>query len=80
MAKLVYIATHGTDDPTKACMPFHFAVNGAIPEGIEAEIVLAGDASLLIQDRTIDAVVPIGMPPLKDLMQTAVDRGVPIHV
>ena len=33
MAKLMYIGTHGPDDPTKACMPFHLAVNGAAEAG-----------------------------------------------
>ena len=33
MAKLIYVATHGPDDPTKACMPIHLAVNGAAEDG-----------------------------------------------
>ena len=80
MARLIYVATHGPDDPTKACMPFHLAVNGAAAAGIDAEINLAGDATLLILDQTIEAVVPVGFPPLKELMQLAVERGVPIYV
>jgi len=80
MARLIYVATHGPDDPTKACMPFHLAVNGATAAGIDAEINLAGDATLLILDQTIEAVVPIGFPPLKELMRLAVERGVPIYV
>jgi len=80
MAKLLYIATHGPDDPTKACMPIHLAVNGALEAGIEAEVNLAGDASLLIQDRYIDSVVPLGFPPLKELMAKARERGVPIYI
>lgn len=80
MAKLLYVATHGPDDPTKACMPFHLAVNGAVAAGFEAEINLAGDATVLIQDQTIESVVPIGFPPLKELVQAAVERGVPIYI
>ena len=80
MAKLLYVATHGPDDPTKACMPFHLAVNGAVPAGIEAEINLAGDAALLIQDVTVNSLTPLGFPPLKDLIQSAVDHNVPIYV
>jgi predicted peroxiredoxin len=80
MAKLLYVATHGPDDPTKACMPFHLAVNGAVPAGIEAEINLAGDATLLIQDLTIEATVPVGFPPLKELIRAAVEHDVPIYV
>ncbi|CAN5168247.1 hypothetical protein BH23CHL1_BH23CHL1_24520 [soil metagenome] len=80
MAALLYVATHGPDDPTKACMPFHLAVNGAAAAGIEAEINLAGDAALLIQDRTINSLVPLGFPPLKDLIRSAVEHNVPIYV
>ncbi|CAN5656802.1 hypothetical protein BH23CHL2_BH23CHL2_33860 [soil metagenome] len=80
MAKLLYVATHGPDDPTKACMPLHLAVNGAVPAGIEAEINLAGDATLLIQDLTIEATVGVGLPPLKDLIRAAIEHDVPIYV
>ncbi|CCF82863.1 hypothetical protein [Nitrolancea hollandica] len=80
MASLVYIATHGPDDPTKACLPFHLAVNGAVPAGIGAAIGLAGDAAVLIQDLIINALVPVGLPPLKELVQSAIQRGVPIYV
>ena len=80
MPRLLYVATHGPDDPTKACMPFHLAVNGAVEAGIEAEINLAGDAAVLIQDHYIDTLVPVGLPPLKELMAKAQARGVTIHV
>ena len=45
MAGLLYVGTHGPDDPTKACIPFHLAVNGAAEAGIDTEINLVGDAS-----------------------------------
>lgn len=80
MTKLLYIATHGPDDPTKACMPIHLAVNGAIEAGIEAEVNLAGDAVLLIQDHSINSVVPVGFPPLKELMARAIERGVKFYI
>jgi predicted peroxiredoxin len=80
MAKLIYVATHGPDDPTKACMPLHLAVNGAAAADIEAEINLAGDAALLIQDPNIESVVPIGFPTLKELFQGAREKGVKVYV
>jgi predicted peroxiredoxin len=80
MATLLYIATHGPDDPTKACMPIHLAVNGAMEAGIEVEINLAGDAAVLIQDRSIETVVPVGFPPLKELMTNAIAKGVRFHI
>jgi len=48
MASLLSIATHGPGDPTKACIPFHLAVNGAAEAGIDAAINLAGDATVPI--------------------------------
>ncbi len=80
MAKLVYVGTHGPDDPTKACIPFHLAVNGAAEAGIEAEINLAGDAAVLIQDQYVNTLLPLGFPPLKELMAKVQERGVRIFV
>jgi predicted peroxiredoxin len=80
MAKLIYVASHGPDDPTKACFPLHLAVNGAAEAGIDAEINLGGDAAVLIQDQYIESVVPLGMPPLRDLMAKARDKRIPIFV
>jgi predicted peroxiredoxin len=80
MSRLLYIATHGPDDPTKACMPIHLAVNGAAEAGIETEINLAGDAAVLIQDQYINTLIPLGFPPLSELMAKAKAKGIPIHV
>jgi predicted peroxiredoxin len=80
MAMLVYLATHGPDDPTKACLPLHLAVNGAAEAGIEAVVGLAGDAAVLIQDDYLNAVVPIGLPPLKELMAKAKEKNVRVLV
>lgn len=79
MAKLVYTSTHGSDDPTRAAFPFILA-NGAREADHEAEVFLAGEAVYLMKDSIMNAVVPVGWPPLKDLMKTAIERGVTIHV
>jgi len=80
MASLFYLATNGPDDPTKACIPFHLAVNGAAEAGFEAAINLAGDAVVLIQDRYIENVTPLGLPPLRELMPKIVEKGIPIYI
>ncbi len=80
MVKLLYIGTHGPDDPTKACMQFHLAVNGAFEAGIEADINLAGDAAVLIQDHHINSVVPVGLPPLRELMEKIKFAGITIYI
>ncbi|MDP9473697.1 MAG: hypothetical protein M3Q71_24055 [Chloroflexota bacterium] len=80
MASLLYIASHGPDDPTKACIPFHLAVNGAAEAGIEATINLMGDAAVLIQDRYIETLTPLGLPPLRDLMVKIREKGIPVYI
>ncbi len=80
MANLLYIASHGPDDPTKACIPFHLAVNGAAEAGIEATINLMGDAAVLIQDRYIETLTPLGLPPLRDLMVKIRETGIPVYI
>ncbi len=80
MAKLLYVGTHGPDDPTKACIPFHLAVNGAVEAGIEAEINLAGDSAVLIQDQYIETLTPVGLPPLRELMAKVQDKGIHVFV
>jgi predicted peroxiredoxin len=80
MASLFYIATHGPDDPTKACIPFHLAVNGAAEAGLEAAINLAGDATVLIQDRYIESLTPLGLPSLRDLMVKIAEKDIPIYI
>ncbi len=80
MANLLYIATHGPDDPTKACIPFHLAVNGAAEAGIEATINLMGDAAVLIQDRYIETLTPLGLPPLRELMAKIREKGISVYI
>ena len=80
MASLFYIATHGPDDPTKACIPFHLAVNGAAEAGIDAAINLVGDATVLVQDRYIETLTPLGLPPLRELMAKVRENGIPIYI
>ncbi|MDP9472386.1 MAG: hypothetical protein M3Q71_17245 [Chloroflexota bacterium] len=80
MANLLYIASHGPDDPTKACIPFHLAVNGAAEAGIEATINLMGDAAVLIQDRYIETLTPLGLPPLRELMTKIRETGIPVYI
>ena len=79
MAKLAFVATHGSEDPTKACFPFLQAKNAA-EAGMEAEISLLGDAVVLIKDAVINSVIPVGWPPLKELFAAVVAHKIPIFV
>ena len=79
MAKLLYIGTHGTDDPTAATFPFLMA-KGAIDAGHETGIILMGEAAPLIKDHIAEQVHGIGIAPLKELMDFLVAQEVPISV
>lgn len=79
MAKLLYIGTHGTDDPTRATFPFLMA-KGALDAGHETGIILMGEAAPLIKDSIADQVQGIGVPPLKQLIGELVRQNVRISV
>lgn len=48
--------------------------------GHEAEVFLAGEAVYLMKDAVANAMVPVGWPPLRELLKTAHERGVKVHV
>ena len=79
MTKFIYTSTHGSDDPTRAAFAFILA-NGAREAGYEAEVVLAGEAVYLMKESVANAMVPVGWPPLRELMKKAIDSGVQIHI
>lgn len=79
MTKFVYFSTAGFEDPTRATLPFLLA-QGALDAGYEVEIILANDATLMMQDRFVWQVHGFGMPPLKDLFETLIDRNISISV
>lgn len=78
MAMLLFIGTHGTDDPTRASIPFHLA-KGAKEAGHEVAIVLAGDAPVVLKDAVRDSLFGVGMPALKELFQFAVENNVRVY-
>jgi predicted peroxiredoxin len=79
MAKILYVGTAGSDDPTRAGLPFNFAI-GALEAGHLPEIFLAGEAAYLMKDPVMSAVQPVAMPALKEMIDTLVARSVPLYV
>jgi predicted peroxiredoxin len=79
MAKILYVGTAGSDDPTRAGFPFHWAL-GARDAGHEAEIFLAGEAAYLMKGTVADALSPVAMPAFKELVDEVVAQRVPIFV
>ncbi|MGH7380302.1 MAG: DsrE family protein [Candidatus Methylomirabilales bacterium] len=79
MAKILFIVTHATDDPTRAVLPF-VAAKGARDAGHEASIDLSGEAVWLMRDIVAENAKGVGWPTVKELLATVVAAGVRIHV
>ena len=79
MASLLFVGTHGSDDPTMAALPF-VSANGAIEAEHEAQVALVGDAAVVMSSIVAKNVSPVGWRPLEELLATAIENGVPIHV
>ena len=61
--EILYIATCGASDPTRASIPWHLAVNGSIEAGQTTRMILAGDASELLKADVRDNLEGLGVPP-----------------
>ena len=79
MANVLFVGTHGTDDPTRATFPFMEA-KGVIEAGHDAGIILMMEAATLIKDSVAAQVQGVGVPPLKELIDFLVACDVRISV
>jgi len=79
VARILYVGTAGSDDPTRGGLPFNFAM-GALEAGHQPEIFLAGEAAYLMKDAVMAAVQPVAMPSLKEMVDAVVAQNVPIYV
>jgi len=68
----------GSDDPTKAAFPF---LHGdALSEaGHGVQIFLLGEAVSLMRKSVANAVVPVGWPPLAEVVAKIVAKKIPIY-
>jgi predicted peroxiredoxin len=78
--KILYLATAGAADPTRASIPLHIAANGSVVEGQECAVALAGDATELVSRETAERVEGVGIPPARELLQKLLDNQVPVYV
>ena len=78
--KILYLATAGPLDPTRASIPLHIAANGSVAEGQDCAVVLVGDATELVSREKAERLEGIGIPPGKELLQKLVDDRVPVYV
>lgn len=67
----------GTDEPTRASFAFLHGL--ALAEaGHDVQIFLTHDATYLMRKATVDAVKPIGWPPLSETMAKVVAKRIPV--
>jgi predicted peroxiredoxin len=76
--KILIKSAWGSDDPTKAAFPF---LHGdALSEaGHEVQIFLLGEAVSLMRKSVANAVVPVGWPPLSEVLSKIVTKKIPIY-
>jgi predicted peroxiredoxin len=79
LATILYISTFGTDDPTRATLPF-VGASGALDAGHQPQIMLLGEATILIKESFAERVQGFGIPALRDLLQKLAANDVPIYV
>jgi predicted peroxiredoxin len=78
--KILYLATAGAADPTRASIPLHIAANGSVEAGQECAVVLVGDATELVSREKAELVEGVGVPPAKELFQKLLDNQIPVYV
>ena len=78
--KILYLATAGALDPTRASIPLHVAANGSVDEGQECAVVFVGDATELVSRDRAERIEGVGIPAAKELLQKLIDNQVPVYV
>jgi predicted peroxiredoxin len=78
--KILYLATAGGSDATRASIPLHIAANGSVAEGQECAVALAGDATELVSRENAERLEGVGIPPMKELLQKLIENRVPVYV
>ena len=78
--RVLYVATSGAGDPTRASLPLHIAANGSVEVGHESAVELAGDATELVSRETAEGIEGVGVPPARELFQKLLDNEIPVYV
>jgi len=77
--KVLVKSAWGSDDPTKATFPFLHA-NALAEAGHEVQIFLLGEGVSVMRPPVANAIVPVGWPPLAEILAKTTSLGIPIHV
>jgi predicted peroxiredoxin len=76
--KIMMKSAWGSDDPTKAAFPFLHG-HALAEAGHEVQIFLLGEAVSLMRPSVAGAVVPVGWPPLAEVLAKVVSKKIQIY-
>jgi predicted peroxiredoxin len=76
--KIFMKSAWGSDDPTRAAFPFLHG-NALAEAGHEVQIFLLGEAVSLMRDSTLNAITPVGWPPLKEILPKVLANKIQIY-
>jgi predicted peroxiredoxin len=75
--KIMMKSAWGPDDPTRAAFPFAHGLVLA-EAGHEVQIFLLAEATSLLRKSMVNAILPVGWPPLSETLAKVVTKQVPI--
>ena len=78
--KVLYVATSGAADPTRASLPLHIAANGSVEADQDCAVVLVGDGTELASRDVAAELAGVGVPPVQELLTKLVENEVPVYV
>jgi predicted peroxiredoxin len=75
--KIMMKSAWGPDDPTRASFPF---LHGLVlaEAGHEVQIFLLAEATTLMRKSLVNAIQPVGWPPLSETLEKIVAKHIPI--
>jgi predicted peroxiredoxin len=75
--KIMMKSAWGPDDPTRAAFPF---IHGAVlaEAGHDVQVFLLAEATTLLRKSMVNAIFPVGWPPLSETLQKIADKHVPV--
>lgn len=79
MAKILITSTYGSDDPTRATLPF-LSAQAFLDKGHEVGIALMGEGTYLMKDSIADQIDGVGWPPLKEILPKLITDGLSFYI
>lgn len=76
---MLFVGTHGSDDPTKAAMPL-ISASGAIEGGHDVEVAFLGEAAYLALPGVADQVHAVAFGNVGERIRTLLGQGVRFYV